>query len=198
MDTRPEIATLSSGRELRRWYWRKDELTAHARHLGLSPTGGKFDILDRIAHFLDTGERAIPGAAQPRPTSRFDWHKEPLSPATVITDSYRNTQNVRRFFKAECDPGFKFNIAFMDWMKANVGKTLEDACAAYWEIKTEAAKPGHRTEIRAHNQFNQYTRDFLADNPALGLDDVRRVWARKIKRPSEDGRHVYARSDLEL
>ena len=198
MQTRPAIETLSSGRELRRWYWRKDELVAHARALGLSPSGAKFDILDRIAHFLDTGEALPPKPSRPRPKSSFDWHKDPLTRDTVITDSYRNTQNVRRFFKAECEPGFKFNIAFMEWMKSNKGKTLSDACDAYWTFKADAAKPGHQTKIRAHNQFNQYTRDFLADNPELGMDDVRRIWALKIQQPSDDGRHRYDRSDLNL
>ncbi|MEL6647966.1 MAG: DUF6434 domain-containing protein [Pseudomonadota bacterium] len=198
MQTRPRIETVSSGRELKRWYWRKEDLVAHARALGLSPSGAKFDILDRIAQFLDTGDVVAPKPASGKPKSKFDWHKAPLTPETVITDSYRNTQNVRRFFKAQCEPGFKFNIAFMDWMKGNVGKTLSDACEAYWTIKTESTKPGHQTEIRAHNQFNQYTRDFLADNPDLGLKDVRRFWALKIQQPSEDGRHVYNRADLDL
>jgi len=154
--TRPDIDSISSGQDLRKWYWRKDELAAHARNLGLSPSGAKFDILDRIAHFLDTGENLRPKAPGPKPTSGFDWHRGALTPATVITDSYKNTQNVRRFFKAQCGDSFKFNIAFMEWMKSNVGKTLEEACAAYWEIKARASQPGHETQIKRHNQFKSY------------------------------------------
>ena len=30
----------------------------------------------------------------------FDWHGDPISRATPITKTYRNTQNVRRFFQA--------------------------------------------------------------------------------------------------
>ncbi|MEM6372300.1 MAG: DUF6434 domain-containing protein [Pseudomonadota bacterium] len=191
---RPDIATISDGAELRRWYWRKDELVAHARDLGVKTTGGKFLILDRIAHCLDSGETAFPGDVKQTVTSRFDWHAAPLSDDTVITDSYRNTQNVRRYFKSRLGDGFTFNIAFMDWMKANCGQTLADACAAYTRIKTA---PG-RTNIRDHNQFNQYTRDFLADNPDLGLEDVRRVWALKIQQPSDTGRHRYDPADLTL
>jgi len=112
----------------------------------------------------------------------------------VITDNYRNTQNVRRFFKSQLGTGFAFNIAFMDWMKANAGRTLADACEAYRALKANPAQ----TQIRAHNQFNQYTRDYLADNPGHSLADVRRAWSRKIAQPSPTGRHVYARADLDL
>ena len=54
------------------------------------------------------------------------------------------------------------------------------------------------TKIKHHDQFNQYTRDFLEDNPTLRMDGGRRIWALKIKLPSETGRHVYDRSDLSL
>ena len=111
-----------------------------------------------------------------------------------IRDSYKNTQNVRRFFKAHADPNFKFNIAFMEWLKANVGKTLGDA-AAYCQSQQDDKTT---TKIKPHNQLNQYLRDFMADNPALGIEDARRAWALKKELPSETGRHRYERDDLGL
>ena len=193
-EKRPPIETISTGAELRRWYWLKADLVARARALGLVSSGQKFDILDRIAHFLDTGKKTRAPALPPK--SKFDWHAEPLDDATLITDSYKNTQNVRRFFKSACGGGFKFNTAFMAWMKANAGKTLADAVAEYERLKAEAAQAGHQSEIAHHNQFNQYTRDFLADNPERGMDDVRKAWAWKRNQPSDDGRHRYDKSDL--
>ena len=193
-ENRPEIDAITAAAALRRWYWTKDELLNECRRLGLKVSGGKFLLLDRIAHYHETGETVLPKDKKPKVTSKFDWHSAPLTPQTIITASYKNTQNVRRFFKAEAGPQFKFNIAFMDWMRANTGKTLADACAAYGTLKVAKGQ----TKIRDHNQFNQYTRDFLADNPDLGMDDVRRVWARKIKLPSDTGRHRYAREDLNL
>ena len=197
-ESRPDIASIKTGKELRRWYWRKDELVAHARTLGLKYSAGKFAILDRIAHFLDTGEKQHPNEKTKRIRSKFDWHSEPLSRDTVITDSYKNTQNVRRFFRSALGDDFKFNIAFMEWMRTNTGKTLNDACSAYQSLREQAQTPGFRTKIKDHNQLNQYTRDFLDDNPDLGMDDVRRIWALKIQRPSKSGRHIYHRDDLKL
>ncbi|MFK7834955.1 MAG: DUF6434 domain-containing protein [Sulfitobacter sp.] len=197
-ERRPDIDATTNSVELRRWYWTKDELADECRRLGLKLAGGKFALLDRIAHFHDTGERAFPGDKKPKVTSKFDWHSAPLTPDTVITDSYKNSQNVRRFFKSHVRPHFKFNIAFMAWIKGNIGKTLADAVVEFKRQESEAAQPGFQTEIADHNQFNQYTRDFLDDNPQMGMKDVRHFWALKRALPSEDGRHRYAPTDLTL
>lgn len=198
IEKRPRIETIESGAELRRWYWRKDELADYARNVNVKTTSGKFVILERIAHFLDSGETTYPGDKKRKVKSRFDWHSETLTLETMITDSYKNTQNVRRFFTAEIGAGFKFNIAFMEWMNSSVGKTLSDACAAYREISDQEKSSGFQTNIKDHNQFNQYTRDFLQANPELGMPDVHRIWALKIRLPSDSGRHTYAHSDLNL
>lgn len=197
-ETRPDISEIGEGAELRRWYWTKDELLGESRRLGLRVSGGKFRLLDRIAHYHDTGAKVFPGDTKPKVTSKFDWHSETLTPETVITDNYRNSQNVRRFFKAHVGEHFKFNIAGMAWMKANVGKTLADAVEAIRALEKEAAKPGFKSKIADHNQFNQYTRDFLADNPEMGMKEVRHYWALKRAQPSEDGRHRYDPADLNL
>ena len=197
-EARPEIATIETAQELRRWYWLKEELLAEAKRRGLKSTGGKFTLLDRIAHHIDTGQTVWPGDKSTPAKSKFDWHSETLTPETIITDSYRNSQNVRRFFKSQVGDGFKFNIAFMTWMKTNAGKTLADAVAEYRRQQDTAAQPGFQTEIAHHNQFNQYTRDFLDVFPGAKLSLVRKAWAAKRALPSETGRHVFDLSDVDL
>lgn len=169
-----------------------------ARTCSLKRTGGKFTLLERLAHYLDSGETDWPGEIKQKVTSRFDWHSAELTLETEITDSYKNSQNVRRFFKAHAGSGFKFNIQFMKWMRENTGKTLGNAVAEYHRQKETAAAPGFQSEIAEHNQFNQYTRDFLADNPQMGMAEVRHHWALKRQLPSDTGRHVYDPSDLKL
>lgn len=197
-ETRPDISLITNSTDLRRWYWLKKELFEHAKSCGLKAAGGKFTILDRIAHFLDTGETVWPEDKKSTVKSKFDWHKEPLSSGTIITDSYKNTQNVRRFFQENVDQKFKFNIEFMAWIKANIGKSLGEAGREYLDMRLREKQSGFQSTIADHNQFNQYTRDFLTDNPALGMSDVRRFWALKSKLPADNGRHIYERTDLEL
>jgi hypothetical protein len=43
----------------------------------------------------------------------FDWHSDPITRKTPITASYRNSQNVRRFFQSQCGARFKFDRPFM-------------------------------------------------------------------------------------
>lgn len=68
---------------------------------------------------------------QNRCLKKFDWHTAVLTNDTIITDNYKNSQNVRRFFVAALGSEFKFNIKFMAWLKSNSGKTLGDACLEY-------------------------------------------------------------------
>ncbi|UVK41600.1 hypothetical protein LHFGNBLO_003611 [Mesorhizobium sp. AR10] len=68
----------------------------------------------------------------------FDWHAAPISRATAITKSYRNTQNARRFFIKECGGGFEFDRPFMAWLRDGVEKTMGDA-ADEW-LRREAEK----------------------------------------------------------
>ncbi len=57
----------------------------------------------------------------------FDWHSGQITRATPLTKSYRNTQKVRRFFKAECGDAFKFDREFIAWLKSASGLTMGDA-----------------------------------------------------------------------
>ena len=54
----------------------------------------------------------------------FDWHADVITRDTRITRSYRNTQNARRFFQAQCGADFKFDRSFIAWLKDGSTKTM--------------------------------------------------------------------------
>ena len=56
----------------------------------------------------------------------FDWHGGHITRETQVTPDYRNTQNVRRFMVVQCGPAFKFDRAFMAWIKNGSRKTRGD------------------------------------------------------------------------
>ncbi|UKE55145.1 hypothetical protein KFS84_04695 [Xanthomonas translucens pv. graminis] len=56
----------------------------------------------------------------------FDWHNGPITRATAVDRTYRNTQAVRRFLAGACGAGFKFDRAFMAWIKDEAPKTMGD------------------------------------------------------------------------
>ncbi|MBL7993682.1 MAG: hypothetical protein JNN25_19750 [Candidatus Kapabacteria bacterium] len=84
----------------------------------------------------------------------------------------------------------------MDWMKANVGKTLGDAVQEWERLRERTADKKFASHIPEGNQFNQYMRDFFADNPDKTIEEARHYW--KLKRSLPLGRHRYERSDLQL
>jgi len=56
--------------------------------------------------------------------TEFDWHSDPITNETAVTERYRNTQNVRRFMADACGPDFKFDRDFMAWIKDGQPKTM--------------------------------------------------------------------------
>jgi len=60
----------------------------------------------------------------------LDWPKinpQPFFTAdTLVSASYRSTQNIRRFLLAQCGARFRFDRAFMQWIKDGSKKTMGD------------------------------------------------------------------------
>jgi len=66
----------------------------------------------------------------------FDWHSDSITASTQVTNTYRNTQNVRRFFKESCGPDFKFDRVFMAWITNGKPKTMGEAALEWQRRKT--------------------------------------------------------------
>lgn len=58
---------------------------------------------------------------------KIDWHKNQIDDKTIITDTYKTTQNVRRYFKSKFGEQFRFDRSFMEWMKNATGLTMGQA-----------------------------------------------------------------------
>ncbi|MEM8775804.1 MAG: DUF6434 domain-containing protein [Pseudomonadota bacterium] len=62
---------------------------------------------------------------------QFDWHADEITRDTVVTQNYKSTQNVRRFLIQQCGENFKFDPAFMAWIKDSTPKTMGDVAEAW-------------------------------------------------------------------
>ena len=83
--------------------------------------------------------------------------------------------------------GFHSNDEFQDCLHNNAGKTYKEAVAAYHSIE-------HPKEIKPQFEYNQYIRDFFADNKGATLKDAIRCWYWKKLQP---GSHRYEKSDID-
>lgn len=177
------------------FYWLKKELIDFCKEIGISYSGGKIQIANRIRHYLSTGEIITKEKNKRNIKSKFDWDKENLTRSTVITDNYRNGENVRKFFIQEIGTTFRFNIIFMKWMKENKGKTLGDAVEEWKRINNLKKDKKYVSEIGPQFEYNRYMRAFLKDNPQMSSKDAMTYW--KLK-SSRRGTNEYERKDLEL
>lgn len=187
--TKPILNKTISIKDFKDNYWLKKELIDFCREIGINQSGGKLDIVARIERFLETGEViTVSLQKKSKTSSNFDWNNEELSLSVVITDSYKNTENVREFFMKSIGKHFKFNVEFMNWMKTNLGKTLEDAAVEWREIALRKKNNSGKKVIAPQFEYNTYIRDFLVDNPNLSIKDAIKGW--KIIRDMP-GKKVY-------
>ena len=195
MEKRPTLDKSISVQDFREFYWLKEELIAFCKQENLKRAGSKIEIAARIEYYLQTGNAPKQTKTHKKRTANFDWNTELLTPQTVITDNYKNTQNVRQFFEGQIGKSFKFNVPFMNWLKSNIGQSLQEAVQAWHHIQQAKKSSQQPKEIAPQFEYNRYLRDFLADNPdksrAVGIQ----LW--NIKKKLR-GKTVYERADLTL
>ncbi len=194
MEQRPKLNKQLSPTDFIAFYWLKAELQTFCKEVGLKRTGSKIEVTKRIEFYLQTGT-APEEITTKKSLSNFDWNKEELTLDTVITDNYKNSENVRLFFIQHIGKTFKFNVQFMNWMKRNTGQTLATAIAAWQRIQKEKKANKKPKDIAPQFEYNTYLRDFLADNPDKDRKVGIALW--KLKKAIRGGNR-YERSDFDL
>lgn len=171
------------------YYYLKEELAAFCRKEGLQTTGSKTELAERIATYLETGQKT---------RISYKSHKQPspiihITKETEIERDFVCSEKHRSFFKQIIGKSFSFNVAFQKWLKSNAGKTYQDAIEAYHQIQEEKKKG--KTTIGQQFEYNTYIRDFFADNPDKSLQDAIKCWRYK-KELQGDNR--YEKADLDI
>ena len=186
MSDRPELSIKLKSNEFLEYYYLKEELVSFCRENGLPTSGGKAELTERIAYYLDTGKiKAIKKVRTQKPKITA------ITRDSIIESDLVCSEIHRAFFKHEIGESFSFNVAFQKWLRSNSGKTYADAIAAYKEIKS-TKKPGKK-DIDKQFEYNTYVRDFFDDNKGASLADAIKCW--KYKK-SIKGHNKYERSDL--
>lgn len=188
MPARPDLSRKIDSKTFRSFYYLKEELVAFCRENGLSTSGSKIELTDRIVHFLDTGEVKM---VKRKVVQCKNVNVGNITIGTKIEENFVCSEKHRAFFKEHIGNSFSFNVLFQKWLKSNVGKTYEDAINAYYQI-LEDKKKG-TTKIDKQFEYNTYIRDFFADNKGKSLDDVIKCW--KYKKQLQ-GHNRYEKSDL--
>lgn len=186
MKERPELTRQLDGLTFRSYYYLKEELVRFLRDNHLPTSGGKLELTERIAAYLDGGE-VLPASAR-RPVAPSVGQ---LSEDMPIEANFVCSEKHRAFFREKIGKSFSFNVTFQKWLKTNAGKTYGDAIAAYHRILAE--KKQGKTTIDKQFEYNTYIRAFFEDNPGRSLTEAIACWNHK---KSLQGHHCYERSDL--
>jgi len=186
MSQRPELSKELDGKTFRNFYFLKEELVDFCREHRLPVSGGKIELTNRIAYFLDTG-KVLAASGKRKPTANVGT----IMDNTVIEPNIVCSEKHRAFFKDRIGNNFSFNVLFQKWLKSNAGKTYGDALDAYYQILAE--KKSGKTTIDKQFEYNTYIRDFFEANPGRNLDDAITCW--KYKK-SLQGHNRYEPSDL--
>lgn len=194
LEKRPELNSAISLQDFLGFYWLKTELVSFCKTNGISAAGGKIEITGRIELFLATGE-VVGVVGKPILTSKFDWNNSDLNLNTMLTDNYKNTENVRTFMTLQIGSHFRFNTVFMTWARENAGKSLKEAIDEWNRIYVRKKNKADKSEIPPQFEYNRYIRDFLADNP--GQSRVSAIYFWKLKRRHR-GDNTYCVTDLLL
>ena len=186
MNSRPALDKNLDGKTFRDYYYLKEELVDFCRENGIPVSGGKLEITDRIAYFLDTGKILSAPVERKKATVLSIINED-----TKIEANFVCSERHRAFFKEHIGSNFSFNVAFQKWLKNNPGKTYKEAIAAYYQI-IEDKKKG-KTKIDKQFEYNTYIRDFFAENKGKSLEEAIKCW--KYKKQLQ-GHNRYERTDL--
>ena len=104
---------------------------------------------------------------------------ESFTRETVISSDWRCSQALRAFFEAEIGPRFHFNRVMRDFIKHEMGKTLQDAIDAWREAETS---PKPETEIEPQFEYMRHMRHYFNENPEGTREEALRAWHEKKSR----------------
>lgn len=186
MSDRPKLNKELDGKTFRSFYYLKEELVDFCRENNLPVSGGKTELTDRIAYFLDTG-KILENSVKRKTTKNVGL----ITENTIIEPDIVCSEKHRAFFKEKVGKRFSFTVLFQKWLKGNAGKTYGDAVTAYYQILEEKKKG--KTTIDKQFEYNTYIRDFFVDNPGSSLEEAITCW--KYKK-SLQGHNRYEQSDL--
>lgn len=186
MCERPSLDTNLDSIVFKEYYYLKEELIDFCRKNNLQTTGGKLELTERIAQFLDTGEKIYKNHT-PRKSIVIDE----ITLDAIIEENFVCSEKHREFYKNQIGKSFSFNVPFQNWLKNNSGKTYRDSIIAYDQILQNKKK--NKTTIDKQFEYNTYIRDFFHDNKNKSLQQAIQCW--KYKK-SLKGHNRYEKKDL--
>ena len=188
MQERPNLDTSLDSQTFKEYYYLKEELVDFCRKNNLQATGGKAELTERIAEFLETGKVIV--TTQNNTKTNIP---DVITLSTKIESNFVCSEKHRAFYQKQIGNSFSFNVLFQKWLKNNHGKTYQESIVAYYQILKDKKERKTPTTIDMQFEYNTYIRDFFKDNKDKNLEQAITCW--KYKK-SIKGHNRYEREDL--
>lgn len=107
MSERPELNKEIDGKTFRSYYYLKEELVNFCRENNLPVLGGKIELTDKIACFLNTGN-VLETSTKRKTTINVGL----ITENTIIEPNIVCSEKHRAFFKEKIGKSFSFNVLF--------------------------------------------------------------------------------------
>ncbi|WP_186576997.1 DUF6434 domain-containing protein [Aquibacillus kalidii] len=184
---RPELTKEISVKRFKDFYWLKLELQTFCKENGISSSGSKMEISERIESYLQTGEINKPVKRSRSRTNQKKTSLINLSLDTVIPENHRCSQDVRAFFKTVI-PNFHFSTYIQQYFRNNIGKTYSDVVEAWYKEEERKKDPSYKKHIAPQFEYNQFIRDFFADpnNHGRNREEAIDAWNHVKKLPGSN------------
>jgi hypothetical protein len=179
---RPELSPSLEAAEFRRWYWLKPELVEFAKQEGMSTTGDKPTLANRIALFLDRAD-PVEASAKTKTIRQTVSTRlpEPLTAETVLGPRQASSQQLRVFFVEAIGPKFSYDIHMRTFLSSDCTKTLGEA-VAHWHATRTTAKPDTLPQL----ELVRFMKAWHRAHPTGTQQECRAAWQRYKALPADE------------
>lgn len=159
-------------------YLHVSELRTCCESLNLSVKGKKIDLINRIMHFLKTGERTNL-SEYPANSMSKDRNNNVLSTnALMLKGAYKNDLKTRLFFKGIIGQHFHFTAFGIDWLES---RWMEGRPPTYQEFadmwsKEYEFRKAYGSAPKAEWAYINFVKIYLNENPHASRNEILNGW----------------------
>jgi len=159
-------------------YLHVDELKFYCDRLELSIKGKKMILIDRIIHFIKTGEK-IESPNYPRSSCVKKNSLKELKPdASILKGAYKNDLKTRLFFKSLVGEHFHFTAFGIDWLEnrwmLGLPPTYQEF-ADMWQ-KEYTLRKENRSNPKEEWAYINFVKNYLILKPSSTLKEILKQW----------------------
>lgn len=175
MELKPKLTKEISLPNFKNHYWLKVELIKFCQANELSTVGSKQELVHRIEAFITTGCKINLKINQ---LDTFRDSQQPIKVDTLVRN-YKNDAATRRFFVEQIGKHFRFNAflrQFTNKHNISAGLTYGDLVKGWLAEESKKKDPHYKSDIDKQFEYNQFTRDFFANEKGKTQLDVIQAW----------------------